>query len=130
MTANLKPVKIPQSLLLNKDLSLNLKCLNIYLLTCAMKCSGYPIVQISIRKIAVDLNMSERSIRRKIIELKDKKILFQLNEQYFTSYTTGDQGTNLYLINYNLTEDLPPASEILQQVDYDRIQDYISKLNN
>lgn len=70
--------------------------------------------------------MSERSIRRKIIELKDKKILFQLNEQYFTSY----QGTNLYLINYNLTEDLPPASEILQQVDYDRIQDYISKLNN
>lgn len=95
-----------------------------------MKCNGYPIVQISIRKITVDLDMSERSIRRKIIELKDKKILFQLNEQYFTSYTTGDQGTNLYLINYNLTEDLPPASEILQQVDYDRIQDYISKLNN
>ena len=130
MTANLKLIKLPQSLLLNKDLSLNLKCLYIYLLTCAMKCNGYPIVQISIRKIAVDLDMSERSIRRKVIELKDKKILFQLNEQYFTSYTTGDQGTNLYLIKYNLTEDLPPASEILQQVDYDRIQDYISKLNN
>ena len=63
-------------------------------------------------------------------ELKDKKILFQIKEQYFTSYTTGDQGTNLYLINNNLTQDLPPASEILQQVDYDRIQDYISKLNN
>lgn len=29
-----------------------------------MKCNGYPIVQISIRKIAVDLDMSERSIRR------------------------------------------------------------------
>jgi hypothetical protein len=95
-----------------------------------MKCNGYPIVQISIRKIAVDLDMSERSIRRKVIELKDKKILFQLNEQYFTSYTTEDQGTNLYLIKYNLTEDLPSASEILQQVDYDRIRDYISKLNN
>ena len=130
MTANLKPVKIPQSLLLNKDLTLGLKCLYIYLLTCAMKCNGYPIVQISIRKIAVDLDMSERSIRRKVIELKDKKILFQLNEQYFTSYTTGDQGTNLYLIKYNLSEDLPSASEILQQVDYDRIRDYISKLNN
>lgn len=130
MTANLKPVKIPQSLLLNKDLTFGLKCLYIYLLTCAMKCNGYPIVQISIRKIAVDLDMSERSIRRKVIELKDKKILFQLNEQYFTSYTTGDQGTNLYLIKYNLTEDLPPASEILHQTDYDRIQDYISKLNN
>lgn len=130
MTANLKPVKIPQSLLLNKDLTLGLKCLYIYLLTCAMKCNGYPIVQISIRKIAVDLDVSERSIRRKVIELKDKKILFQLNEQYFTSYTTGDQGTNLYLIKYNLTEDLPPASEILHQTDYDRIQDYISKLNN
>lgn len=130
MTANLKPVKIPQSLLLNKDLTLGLKCLYIYLLTCAMKCNGYPIVQMSIRKIAVDLDMSERSIRRKVIELKDKKILFQLNEQYFTSYTTGDQGTNLYLIKYNLTEDLPPASEILHQTDYDRIQDYISKLNN
>lgn len=130
MTANLKPVKIPQSLLLNKDLTLGLKCLYIYLLTCAMKCNGYPIVQISIRKIAVDLDMSERSIRRKVIELKDKKILFQLNEQYFTSYTTEDQGTNLYLIKYNLTEDLPSASEILQQVDYDRIRDYISKLNN
>ena len=130
MTANLKPVKIPQSLLFNKDLTLGLKCLYIYLLTCAMKCNGYPIVQISIRKIAVDLDMSERSIRRKVIELKDKKILFQLNEQYFTSYTTGDQGTNLYLIKYNLTEDLPPASEILHQTDYDRIQDYISKLNN
>lgn len=130
MTANLKPVKIPQSLLLNKDLTLGLKCLYIYLLTCAMKCNGYPIVQISIRKIAVDLDMSERSIRRKVIELKDKKILFQLNEQYFTSYTTGDQGTNLYLIKYNLTEDLPPASEILHQTDYNRIQDYISKLNN
>lgn len=130
MTANLKPVKIPQSLLLNKDLTLGLKCLYIYLLTCAMKCNGYPIVQISIRKIAVDLDMSERSIRRKVIELKDKKILFQLNEQYFTSYTTGDQGTNLYLIKYNLTEDLPLASEILHQTDYDRIQDYISKLNN
>lgn len=130
MTANLKPVKIPQSLLLNKDLTLGLKCLYIYLLTCAMKYNGYPIVQISIRKIAVDLDMSERSIRRKVIELKDKKILFQLNEQYFTSYTTGDQGTNLYLIKYNLTEDLPPASEILHQTDYDRIQDYISKLNN
>ena len=130
MTANLKPVKIPQSLLLNKDLTLGLKCLYVYLLTCAMKCNGYPIVQISIRKIAVDLDMSERSIRRKVIELKDKKILFQLNEQYFTSYTTGDQGTNLYLIKYNLTEDLPPASEILHQTDYDRIQDYISKLNN
>ena len=72
----------------------------------------------------------ERMEKAKIIELKDKKILFQLNEQYFTSYTTGDQGTNLYLINYDLTEDLPPVSEILQQVDYDRIQDYISKLNN
>lgn len=130
MTANLKPVKIPQSLLLNKDLTLGLKCLYIYLLTCAMKCNGYRIVQISIRKIAVDLDMSERSIRRKVIELKDKKILFQLNEQYFTSYTTGDQGTNLYLIKYNLTEDLPPASEILHQTDYNRIQDYISKLNN
>lgn len=48
MTANLKLIKLPQSLLLNKDLSLNLKCLYIYLLTCAMKCSGYPLEKLQL----------------------------------------------------------------------------------
>ena len=51
MTANLKPVKIPQSLLLNKDLTLGLKCLYIYLLTCAMKCNGIRLYKYPLEKL-------------------------------------------------------------------------------